>query len=154
MSQLSVTYRDYSRETSNVGLLFADVAAGGANFDTVVGLMGDVVDAINDLTLCVQAKVAINQDLESPDPAIATDEYAQREFGLRVFYTDDVNGKTFFFTIPGPDMSNLSVVPGTDLVDLSDTEMAALITAVEAGCKSPYGNAITVRRGIVIGRRA
>jgi hypothetical protein len=42
--------------------------------------------------------------------------------------------------------------PNTDLADLTDTEVAALVTALEANALSPVGNAIEVIRAVQVGR--
>jgi hypothetical protein len=154
MSELQISYRDKSAEISNVALAFDDVSSGGADFDTRVAEMTAVLAAINTISLCVDSKVALRQDINPWDADIPTDDAAQREYALRVFYTDDVNGKSFHFTIPGPDMSVIDIVTGTDFADLSGAALQALETAVNAGVLSPYGNSVTLRKAVVVGRRA
>lgn len=154
MSNLGISYRDKSGEISTLSLAFADVAAGGANFDTQVAAMTAVKAAINAISLCVDARVQLTQDIDPWDADYPTDDAAQREYALRVFYTDNVNGKSFYFTIPGPDMSVIDIVTGTDLADLSGAALTALIAAVDANVLSPYGNAVTCRKAVVVGRRS
>lgn len=154
MGLASWTYRDKSRENSGVQLLIPDVSAGGADFDAVIAAVTALGAAIDTITLCVQAKENYFQEVDAPSAAIPTEDDAQREFGLRVFYTDDVNAKQFHFTVPGPDFAQIDTVAGTDLVDLSAGGLPALITAVDGNVLSPYGNAVTLRRAAVIGRRS
>lgn len=154
MGIASWTYRDKSRENSSIQLPVPDVSAGGADFDAVMASVAAVGAAIATMTQCVQARENYFQEVDAVDPAIPTEDDAQREFGLRVFYTDDVNGKQFHFTIPGPDWAQVDTVAGTDLADLSAGGLPALITAVDGNVISPYGNAVTLRRAVVVGRRS
>jgi hypothetical protein len=57
------------------------------------------------------------------------------------------------FTIPAPDPEGAWLQPGTDLVDASETDIAALIVALEANVLSPDGNAIDVSGIYEVGRR-
>jgi hypothetical protein len=67
--------------------------------------------------------------------------------------TDDVNGKKSHFTIPGPDLTNLTIPAGGDLVTLADASiMADLVTAIEANVESEDNNAVTVTRAVIVGR--
>jgi len=85
---------------------------------------------------------------------VPSDNFAQREIGLRVFLTDDVNGRKSHFTIPGPDLEALTILDGTDFVDLADAGiMATLVAAVEADAQSVDGNAVSVQRAVIVGRR-
>lgn len=81
-----------------------------------------------------------------------TEQYAQRETGLRLFYKDNVNGKKFHVTIPAPDLA-LIAEEGSDMVDMSNSIVGALVAAMEAVVVSPYGNGVTFYRGAIIGRR-
>ena len=151
MSKVTLSYLDYSAESSRTGLYFADPA--GAAFDwaglaTAVDAVNDAVEAV---TLCIRGPEAISVQLAVGSAATPTDQDAQRENGLRVFYQDQTNGRKGNFTIPGPDKS-LMGIQGTDLVDWSGTEMAALETAIEANCLSRDGNAIQILYGKLIGR--
>ncbi|GAH16321.1 unnamed protein product, partial [marine sediment metagenome] len=60
-------------------------------------------------------------------------------------------GKIYHITIPGPDKDNMDMLPESDLYDLSDTVLAAVVTAIELA-NSPVGNAITVIRAVDVGR--
>jgi hypothetical protein len=138
---------------SNLSLGFVNVAAGGGNFDAVVAAMDGVGDAIEAITTCQQASEALWQALTVPSALVPTDDLAHRESGLRIFYTDDSTGKTYHFTIPGPDWALVDVLPNTDFADMTDEPLAALISAVEADVLSEVGNSVTVLRAVVVGRR-
>ena len=151
MSKGLYSFRDRSNEVSSVELNFADVAAGGANFDTVIGLVDGLGAALDGASLCVQSTENFKQQTETPDPSVPSDVHAQREAGCRVFYSDDVTGKIYHITIPGPDKDNMAMIAESDLYDLTDTILAAVVTAIELSL-SPVGNAITVIRAVDVGR--
>jgi hypothetical protein len=148
------TYRDYGSEIGSLSLHVAEIAAGGANYDAVIAQIAAIESEIIALTLCTTAGTALTQGLGADSDAVPTDPFAQRELGLRVFLVDDVNGRKSHFTVPGPDLDALTIFAGTDLVDLEDASvMADLVTSVEAGALSADGNAVTVTRAVIVGRR-
>lgn len=148
------TYRDYGSEIGSLSMHVAEIAAGGANYDAVVAQIAAIESEIIAITLCTAAGGNLNQQLEADSDSVPASAFAQRELGLRVFLTDDVNGRKSHFTIPGPDLANLTIFDGTDLVDLVDGGvMADLVTSVEAGALSQDLNAVTVQRAVIVGRR-
>lgn len=148
------TYRDYGSEIGSLALYVDDISAGGADYDTIVAAIATIETAIIAVTLCTTAGTSITQQLGADSDAVPSSEYAQRELGLRVFLVDDVNGRKSHFTVPGPNLAGLTIFAGTDLVDIADAGiMAALVTAVEAGAESKDGNAVTVLRAVIVGRR-
>ena len=152
MAKASWSYRDRSDEISNVELTVADVSAGGADFDAVIADVTALGAALFAVTNCIQAREVFNQAVDPKNPARPTDEFAQRESALRVFYADDVTGEVYHISVPGPDWADVDLLPNTDLADLTDTPMAGLVTALEANALSPVGNAITVLRAVQVGR--
>lgn len=129
----------------------------GANYDDVTG--NGATDSVGLLRLAIGAVSLLNFEslavaaITHPDAGgLPTDPFAQREVGLRVFYTDDVTSKKYHFTIPGPDLDALAQA-GTDVVDhTSNATAIALVTALEAEARSPDGNAITVTGMRIVGR--
>ena len=152
MSKGLYVYRDWSKEISSFELNFADIAAGGANFDAVKAGVVDVGTAILACTLCIDASESLKQATATPDPAVPSDQDAQREYGMRVFYSDDTTGKVYHFTVPGPDKSVMLLVTESDLFDPTDEPLAWLITASEADGLSPVGNSVTFLRAVNVGR--
>lgn len=152
-TQMQLTYNDHSNEKSTLSIHFPELAGGGTNFDAVVTAMDAVEAAIDAVTLCDNSKKAMYQ-LRSIGEDTPASPWAQREMGVRVFFVDDVNGEKGHFTIPGPDLDNLAVVSGTDVLDITGTLEAALVSALEANAESRDGNSITVQRLVVIGRRS
>ncbi len=153
MAKASWSYRDLSDEISNVEITVADVSAGGADFDTVMADVAALGAALLGVTDCIQAREMFNQAVDVKDPATPIDEHAQRESALRVFYADDVTGEVYHISVPGPSWDGIELEPNTDLADLTDAPVSALVTALEANGLSPVGNAITVLRAVQVGRR-
>ena len=152
MAKASWSYRDRSDEISTVELTVADVSAGGADFDTVMASVATLGGAILAATECIQAREMFNQAVDVKNPATPTDVLAQRESALRIFYSDDTTGEVYHISIPGPDWDTVDLLPNTDLADLTDAPLSALVTALEANALSPVGNAITVLRAVQVGR--
>lgn len=150
MAYITFTYRDHSDEMSSVAFQVTNPAADGTDLVALKALNQAIDDALEALTLCVNGKESWTINVIE-NPALPSDEDAQRESGLRVFCHDSVENKKFHFTIPGPDKS-LVAIQGTDYIDLAGTEMAALVTAVEAGALSPWGNATFVDKAKLVGR--
>ena len=154
MAKASWSYRDRSDEISTVELNIADVSAGGADFDTVMASVASLGAAILASTECVQAREMFLQAVDVKSALTPTDVLAQRESGLRIFYTDDTTGEVYHVTVPGPDWDTVDLLPNTDLADLSDEPLATLITELESEALSPVGNSITVLRAVQVGRRS
>jgi hypothetical protein len=151
MAKVTLAYQDYSSEPSRTTMHFPDPS--GATYDWAQLILD--VDALNDaieaVTLCERGPENIAVQLATGTSATPSDEDAQREAGLRVFYQDQVNGRKGNFTIPGPQKS-LMGVQGTDLVDWSGAEMVTLESMIETHCVSRDGNAIQILFGKLIGR--
>lgn len=152
MGKASWSFRDRSQEISTVELTVADISAGGADFDTVMADVAALGAALEGISNCIMAREVLTQTVTTKNPASTSNEYANRESALRVFYGDTITGEVYHMSIPGPDWSNVDLEPNTDLADLTDTEVAALITALEANALSPVGNAIEVIRAVQVGR--
>jgi len=147
-SQISLNQIDYSSEKTSTKMWVPTVT--GATLDALSVLANLWRTAIEAVSLCNEVSLTMSLDLNTASGAAPTNVLAQREFIIRVFYVDDTNGRTGSFTIPGPDLSLLTVVG--DEVDLTDGgEMAAIVTATEDLC-SRDENPITVTRAIVTGR--
>lgn len=150
MAYITFTYLDYSDEQSTITFQATEPAADGSDLQAIELLLEDIDAAIEDLTLCKNIREAFTISVLEAD-LVVSDENAQRESGMRVFCKDAVNARKFHFTIPGPDKS-IVAQQGTDKIDLTVTEVAAMVTAVEAGALSPYGNAFTVKSAKLVGR--
>lgn len=150
MSYAEWTFQDYSREKSRVRFTFADLTAG--NMVATQALMDDVRDAIlgvqteNALqTYAIVAQVVFNSR------APASQKTSQRENKWLCTIADNVTNKLYRHEIPLADLS--LVQANTDFMDLSAGDGLALKTAIEAGVKSPAGNAVSLVSVQFVGKR-
>lgn len=150
MSRFVLTFRDYSREMSTVEMLLPDISAGGADYDALVTAAAAVAAAVETVSVGVLAKesIVINEAREVGDASAGS----KRELGLRVFWADTTAETVGHFTIPSPDPVGAWLIAGTDMVDHSETDIAALIVALEANVLSPEGNSIEISRIVEVGR--
>jgi len=154
-TKANFNYRDFSGEVGRVALQFATILGDGSNLAAILTAIDAVGDALEAITLGTVAGRAYTNQTVADAGTFPASQYAQRELGVRVYLTDNVNGKKSSFTIPAPELSILSIAAGSDDVDISDASvMAALVTAIEANVKSVDGNAVTVTRASVIGRNS
>lgn len=156
MADYVYSLRDYSGEYSTLQLTVTEPTEVGANWETIINTEEATVRAaIQGVTLCNIASHHVRVSSEKPNDAQPASVWAQREMGLRIFYHDDTTGEKFNRTIAGPDLANLTLVSGSDQVQLADGGiMAALVSALETYVESPDGNAIVVDSAWIIGRNS
>lgn len=152
MSLANISFLDFSGEKSSVSFNVVTPSGATYDWDAFAVIIDGIIDAIEAVSLCTRGPENVRVELAAGSVTLPTDEEAQRELGLRVFYHDTTTNKKYHVTIPGPDLS-LMATAGFDLVDWTGTEMAALETALEANVKSPTGGAISVDKGAIVGRR-
>ena len=152
MAKVNLRFLDFSDEASQVAFNVADPSGAAYDWAGLVTAIGVVTTAIEAVTLCTRSTESISIKTDLGSLVRPTDEEAQREMALRVFYVDNTTQKKYHLTIPGPQV-DLMASAGFDVVDWSGTEMAALETALEAGILSPDGNAISILTGKIVGRR-
>ena len=152
MSRMTLSYKDFKRKIGTCEFLLPGITAGGADYDALVTAGAAMVTAIEAISVGMLHKeqIAINEAVEVGDAAAG----AKREIGLRVFWADTTAETVGHFTIPAPDPEGAWLQVGTDIVDVSDSDIAALITAVNANVLSPDGNAVAVSRIVEVGRRS
>lgn len=127
------TILDYSEEKSPVSFSFGGVTAINiAGFLTQFGALRTALTNI--ITGVVQKEKWVGDDtvLDNTPP---TDQNAQIELKWLLTYEGATTKKKFRQEIPTPDTSKLVV--GTDLADMTDTDIAAYVTAFETIAKSP-----------------
>lgn len=153
-SKTQLTFMDESGEMSRVVVYGADATA--LNIATLddnaqFGTAGGIATTIASLSLCTPVKADLVASSTGYAHTPPGSRYAQRETGLLIRYSDNVNGKMYRITVPGPDWANLGT-PGSDMVLTTAPAWIAFVTAFEAQCLSPDGNAITVVDGRFVGR--
>jgi len=152
MSKVTLSYIDHSGEKSSVSFNVETPSGAAYDWAALAAVIDSVNDAIEAVTLCTRGPESIFVQLTAGSITLPTDEDAQREAGLRVFYHDTTNNRKHTLTIPGPDKS-LMAAQGFDLVSWSGAEMVALESAIETNVLSRDGNAVSIDKGVLIGRR-
>lgn len=148
---------DYSREKSSFSIITGDVTA--VSLPGLLTEVGELRTAIEGITLGVvsdEALRAFNTNLSNTPPA---SPLAQIESAWLVtyedslaFFDDPVNaipnegyGKLFTMTIPTADIAAAGrLAPNSDEAVLTETAMAAFVTAFEQTARSPYGGTVNV----------
>lgn len=153
-SKVGLTFLDESGEKSRVEYTIADVGAGNvagiidnAQFSTA----GSLAALFASLSLCTPIQSEVTASVVKSPQTSPGSNFAQREIGLMVSYTDNVTGKMFRVTIPGPDWANIGLA-GSDQVNPEAAQWTAFKTKFEADVKSPDGNAVTISGGRLVGR--
>lgn len=125
--------QDYSEETSNFKVNFGAVTA--LNIAGFLAQLGDLRTALGNIilgTLVRDSWVGDSTAYSSTPPA---DSNAQVELKFQFIYEGNTSKKKYRFEVPTPDTSK--IIPGTDKVDLTDSEVAAFVTAFETLGKTP-----------------
>jgi hypothetical protein len=126
----SRTFRDYSGELSNATVSIPPITA--IDIAGTLILIGLYETALDGFTLGQAAKSEIMMDRTVISAANAGSAVAQRELKWLVRYHGIVANKKATMEIPTPDITLTDVlVPGTDIVDLTQTQAAAFVTAFE-----------------------
>lgn len=145
------TIRDFDGESSNFKIYNGAI--------TAVSIAGYLTDlsaletAIDGVTIGVRSNSQWVGDNTNISDANAASQWAQRELKMKVNCTGDGDGPRFHFTVPCPDLDNLTLVG--DKVTLADGGiMAAFVTAVEQIARHPDDDTetITVLDAEIVGR--
>lgn len=163
--QVSLGFLDYSEERATTG-----IHVGGVTAVSLPGLLTDIatlVTAVDAVVLGTITYDALQAYRTSRSVALPASANAQRERLWRVFYIDSlpffdapVNaipnagyGKQFHFDIPTADFGLTDVFPlNSDEADLAQTQIAALVSAIEDVARSPYGGTVLVTKIIGVGK--
>lgn len=147
-SKASMSGLDYDSEKTRFGFYLPTLTS--ANLDTVVAQVGAIQTAVNAIVLGEFDGLTVKVSEVKPS-SVPTNQYAQRESKWRVAYTDDSNPLgDGHFEIGMPDLTKLS--SGTNKADLTDTDIAAFVSALEGAAVSRLGNTITVVEMVHVGR--
>jgi len=150
MSVLTFKIIDHSGEYSSVAMNIPDVTdATWAATNLGITALQAAIAALTAGNIASKSLLAYTYPVNDTFP---TNEYAQRETGLRLFYKDVDNSKKFHVTIPAPNLA-LIAQEGTDMVDMTNSVVAALTALLETWMVSPYGNGVSFYKGVIVGRR-
>jgi len=134
------SYRDWSGEVS--GFEFTTLALDGSSYSALGTLYTALDDAIADLTNGQLAKKSFgNRTVESSDNGPFG---ANRENKILLTYKGDTSEKLFRVEIPCPSLVEANFLANSDMLDMADTEVAALVTAFEDLARSPDNGTETV----------
>jgi len=119
--------RDASSEYSGFRVPIINLT--GANYATVSGQVTALQNALIAIILGNVAARQITAEQEAINDTPVANQFAQRENKALVRYRDTVTNELLRAEIPTPDLAKL--VPGTDLFDVTDADIAAFVTAFE-----------------------
>ncbi len=139
-----ITFIDRSKEKATMTFNLAPIAADGSNYAAITAAFAAVLAAVEDVTEGNVFETAIVATRTRIDNTIPTTGRREQKFLVR--YQDNTTKKVYNLEIPLSDESAMPYSPGTDFVDIgnTDTETVALIAALNTNVKSPNGNDITV----------
>jgi len=152
------TEKDFSGEPSSVTIFNGPVTALTiAGYLTAIGTGRSVISAITRGTMHKEMWVGDNTVLSNVLP---TDPNAQRELGWYVTYEGDTSHKKFHITLPCADPSLVDgddvgiLLPGTDIANLENEDMAAFVTWFNGFARSPDNDteSITILSVELVGR--
>lgn len=148
-SYLTLSIKDSSKEVSSVTFPFPLIT--GANMadriterDAVIG----AVEAVINGTI-QNGGLVLHKRFNTTPPAGSG---ARRETKLLVSYEDADTLVVGAWAIPTFDITKVTMITGTDEVDMSVGAAAALKTALEANVASPAGNDVVIRGMRSVGR--
>lgn len=146
----TVGVRDYSDEVSVTRINFGAVTA-----VSIAGLLtewGNWKTALGNIILGVLGREQLVMDNTVLSNASPVDSNAQVELKFLFTYEGDTSKKKYRFEVPTPDTSK--VIAGTDIVDITDTDVAAFITATETLGRTPDDDTetITILDARLVGR--
>lgn len=163
--RLGFSMLDYSREKASFSMATGEVTA--VSLPGLLTEVGDLRTAIEGITLGVVSDERLSvfeTNLANTPP---TSPLAQVESAWLVtyedataFFDDPVNeipnegfGRLFTMTIPTADIAATGrLAANSDEAVLTETGMAAFVTAFEATARSPYGGAVNVVSIRAVGR--
>jgi len=145
------TIGDFSREKSSFQVYNGAITAGTiAGFLTNFGALRTATAAI--ILGIIQKEKWVGDDTIL-DQDFPTNVFAQRELKALIVYQGDTSLKKFTLEIPTFDPT-ARMIAGTDLIDLTETDMAAWVAAFEAIARTPDSDTetVTVLEGRLVGR--
>lgn len=134
MGELTITYLDYDGEKSPFKITTSTPVAAG--FDTWNTEIGAVVSALANITLGNVNKTVRSSTVTPGTNDTPASEIAQRESKWLVTYRDTTTEKLFRCEIPTADLVG-HLLPASQEADLTETDMAAFVTAFEQLARSP-----------------
>jgi len=149
MGKLIVTFKDYGGEVSTATFPGSDLTE--ANITAELAEMLAIVTALGDVTLGNITKIQRVASVSPQEDVPATSPLSQREQKWLVRYHDTITYEKGTLEVPCADL-NLLDEANRGRADLTDEDVDAFVTAVEAYIVGPGGNAIEVDEIVHVGR--
>lgn len=152
-SEASFTFVDYSDEDSVHTLNTLLTTAG--NFAAQITAMAAYQVALLAVTLGNLKNQQYKASILKFNAVPPTDANAQRERKWLVKYQDAVTFAPYKVEVPTAMLESGGtswLQPGTDLIDLTVTEVAAFVSQFEGFARSPEGNAVEILEIVAVGR--
>lgn len=147
----SFSIQDYSGEDSDMSFHNGPITA--LTIAAYLTQFGDLRDATQAIILGNIVRDKWIGDATKYSTAPVTDPNAQRERKWLVTYEGTTSFSIYKLEIPTANLELTdALLPGTDLVDLTQTEIAAWVTAFEAIAKTAYQEAVNVTEIQAVGR--
>jgi len=148
MARVTLSGLDYSLEGTSTSFNLVDLTA--ANFTAQGVILADGQTAIQGVSLIAYEGAMYPAMVTARENTRPASPFAQREHKWLVRFADNVTSKVESFEIGGADLTLL--IPGTEKMDLTTPEGAALVAFVETNVRSNAGNPVTVTEVIHVGR--
>lgn len=134
---------DNSNERTRTQIYVEDFDPTGIDMTAKITAINSLRTAMEVLTMLNETKVTAQVVAHSATPTPPASVLAQREHGLRFTCTDNVTGKFYRFDLPGVDESAYRTA-GTDVCDLSNSDIDDFVQAYNGVGMSPDGNLGTI----------
>lgn len=147
------TLLDYSNEKSHFTFGFGPITA--LTIADFLSEFGDLRTALGNITLGTLVEDTWKGDVTKYSVSLPSDNNAQRERKFLVTYEDTTTYSVFRFEVPTAKFTTTAgsvFKPNSDDVDLTNTQIAAFVTAFEAIGESPDGNGVNVLHIRGVGR--
>lgn len=146
-------FEDYSREKSTVQLEMS-LPADGTEWETNQTLIDALAVAFKAVSLCNLSYYG-QRTIQNDELGTPSNVEAQREVGIRFFWRetsgeDPAKGN---FTLPGPNKA-LVLSNNSDEIDLTITEIGAIVGAVEAVWNASLPVNREIYRARLVGRKS
>lgn len=150
----NITLKDHSREVNGFGFYVPELDETNVeDYNSASAtLINNVLTALAVVVNSQVRSASVSLFSEVISEATPASGEAQNEKRLLLKYQDTVAaGWKGRMEIPGFDIGAYAQ-EGTDQIDLTDTDIAALVTAIEAAAVSKLGNPIEIYEAVFVGR--
>lgn len=126
--------KDFGGESTSFTAPLGVTAVTNLTFDDFAADIAAIAAALANFSY-----IPLHEQFVAIDEAVsdqATDENGQRESKARVKYVDTITGSSYDIEIPAPILTG-RLTAGSSFFNLAQAQVAALVTALEAGMRAP-----------------